>query len=444
IERQLVRSQQLHTCSRATCLRVTRDGLVCKQRAPWPLSGDDYVDKRGNWGPQRMHGYINAYCPALLTMMWCNNDLKINTNGVDTKDVAFYITAYATKKQKKSHNLSALMASALPYHINNPKYDDVCECNHLLIYRCINVINREAELSGPQVMSYLMGYGDTFTSHNYVALYTGPLFSTIKELYPKFLKASTDRSAKLSPVWHDGMHTGICHDDICSNGDDNNDVVTLLCSRRGELYTCTQMQDYLQCGAELDNLLLLAFVCDTWEEQYTATDVNCNQRTSPTKGWPAHKHTPYHDDHPKAQSHRSKGHNTLPQIVGPWLPCHDDSSTYDFYCMCMLALLKPWRIGASLKSSDKGWSEAFERLEASNTPWETHVLAGLQYYYDSKTASKTASIPGKAQQHHLLVGDHQLADIVDDSFEDRSETEDWTASLSETDLATFKRNQLSA
>ncbi|KIO04732.1 hypothetical protein M404DRAFT_25843 [Pisolithus tinctorius Marx 270] len=438
IERQLVRSQQLHTCSRATCLRVTRDGLVCKRRAPWPLSGDDYVDERGNWGPRRSHGYINAYCPALLTTMRCNNDLKINTNGADTKDVAFYITAYATKKQKKSHNLSALMASALPYHINNPKYDDVRERNRLLIYHCINVINREAELSGPQVVSYLMGYGDTFTSHNYAALYTGPLFSTIKELYPEFLMASTDRYSYPS--------TG--HDNVRTNSDDNNDVVTLLCSRQGELYTCTQMQDYLQHGAELDDLSLLAFVCDTWEEQYTATDVNCNQRTSPTKGQPAHKRSPYHDDHPKAQSHcrvcRAKGHNTLPQIVGPWLPHHDDSSTYDFYCACMLALLKPWRIGAGLKSSDEGWSEAFERLEASNTPWETRVLASLQYYYDSKTASKTASIPGETQQHHSPVGDHQLADIVNDSFEDRSETEDWTASLSETDLATFKRDQLSA
>ncbi|KIN94228.1 hypothetical protein M404DRAFT_35282 [Pisolithus tinctorius Marx 270] len=346
--------------------------------------------------------------------MRCNNDLKINTNGADTKDVAFYITAYAAKKQKKSHNLSALMASALPYHINNPKYDDVCERNHLLIYCCINMINHEAELSGPQVVSYLMGYGDAFTSHNYVALYTGLLFSTIKELYPEFLMASTDRYSYPS--------TG--HDNICTNGDDNNDVIMLLCSRQGELYTCTQMQDYLQRGAELDDLSLLAF------------------------GRPAHKHSPYHDDHPKAQSHhrvcRAKGHNTLPQIVGPWLPHHDDSSTYDFYCACMLALLKPWRIGASLKSSDEGWSEAFEHLEASNTPWETHVLAGLQYYYDSKTARKTASIPGKTQQHHSPVGDRQLADIVDDSFEDRSETKDWTASLSETDLATFKRDQLSA
>ncbi|KIO04743.1 hypothetical protein M404DRAFT_52717, partial [Pisolithus tinctorius Marx 270] len=372
----LVRSQQLHTCSRATCLRVTCDRLICKRRAPWPLSDDDYVDERGNWGPRRTHGYINAYCPALLTTMRCNNDLKINTNGADTKDMAFYITAYATKKQKKSHNLSALMASALPYHMNNLKYDDVHECNRLLIYRCINVINREAELSGPQVVSYLMGYGDTFTSHNYAALYTGPLFSTIKALYPEFAVEATERYAYQSKSG----------EEECTDGDDNNDVIMLLCSRRGELYTCSQMQDYLQHGAELDNVSLLAFVCDTWEEQYTPCDKDSNQRTSHTRGQPAHMRSPYHEDHPKAQSHRrvcrAKGHNTLPQIVGPWLPRQDDSSTYDFYCACMLALLKPWRIAADLKGRDEEWSAAFEHMEASCTPWATRVLAGLQYYYD--------------------------------------------------------------
>jgi len=111
-------------------------------------------------------------------------DIKLNTNGSNTKDVAFYITAYATKKQKKSHDLSALMASALPYHINNLKYEDIRERNRLLLYHCINIINREMELSGPQVVSYLMGYGDTYTSHNYNPLYTGALFSTIKRMFP--------------------------------------------------------------------------------------------------------------------------------------------------------------------------------------------------------------------------------------------------------------------
>ena len=120
LERQLARSQQVHTCTFGTCLRKVNGQIKCKRKAPWALSNEDYVDNRGNWGPKRTYGYINGYCPLLLTTMRCNNDLKINTNGVDTKDVAFYITAYATKKQKKTHNLSALMASAMPYHTANP------------------------------------------------------------------------------------------------------------------------------------------------------------------------------------------------------------------------------------------------------------------------------------------------------------------------------------
>lgn len=114
-------------------------------------------------------------------------------NGSDPKDVAFYITAYATKKQKKSHNLLALMASALPYHIDNPRYEDIREQNRLLLYQCINIINQEMELLGPQVISYLMGYGDTYTSHNYAPLYTGQLFGTIKHMFPSIIGGGGDR-----------------------------------------------------------------------------------------------------------------------------------------------------------------------------------------------------------------------------------------------------------
>ena len=186
-ERQLARSQQVHTCSRTSCLRLTKGKWTCKRRAPWTLSEDDYVDERGNWSPKRTYGYINSYCPTILTSLRCNNDIKINTNGSDTKDVAFYITAYATKKQKKTHNLSALMATALPYHNDNPRYEDIRERNRLLVYRCLNVINRETELSGPQVAAYLMGYGDTYTSHHYTPLYTSLFFGTLKHMFPSIV-----------------------------------------------------------------------------------------------------------------------------------------------------------------------------------------------------------------------------------------------------------------
>ena len=178
-----------------TCLCIVNRLFKCKRKAPWPLSDEDYVDNRGNWSAKRTYGYINGYCPLLLTTMRCNNNLKINTNGEDTKDVAFYITAYATKKQKKTHNLSALMASAMPYHTANPLYEDIHEQNRLLLYQCINVISREAELSGPQVVSYLMGYGDTFTSHNYAPLYTSALFRAVRQIVtsvPKYMRTRLD------------------------------------------------------------------------------------------------------------------------------------------------------------------------------------------------------------------------------------------------------------
>jgi len=67
VEREMVRSQQVHTCSRATCLRLDKGQLICKRKAPWPLSEDDYVDERGNWGPKRTNSYINGYCPLILS-----------------------------------------------------------------------------------------------------------------------------------------------------------------------------------------------------------------------------------------------------------------------------------------------------------------------------------------------------------------------------------------
>ncbi|KAG1820774.1 hypothetical protein EV424DRAFT_1322681, partial [Suillus variegatus] len=44
------------------------------------------------------------------------NDIKLIMNGRDTNDVAWYMSAYYTKKQGKTHNLSALMADSLIYH----------------------------------------------------------------------------------------------------------------------------------------------------------------------------------------------------------------------------------------------------------------------------------------------------------------------------------------
>ena len=42
-------------------------------------------------------------------------------------------------------------------------------------------------MSGPQVISYLMNWGDRFTSHQYVSIFWSQLSNALKEVFPFLL-----------------------------------------------------------------------------------------------------------------------------------------------------------------------------------------------------------------------------------------------------------------
>lgn len=64
------------------------------------------------------------------------------------------------------------MAKTHAYHMeNNPYLTSIKDQQRLLLFRVAHAINREQELSGPMVMSYLMGWGDVYRSHTYVPIY---------------------------------------------------------------------------------------------------------------------------------------------------------------------------------------------------------------------------------------------------------------------------------
>lgn len=186
MERKLARAHQVHVCKTSTCLRRNQQGvLVCKRRAPWPLVERTIVHATGVLDLRRTYQFLNGYSPALLVCLRCNNDIKVVIYGKDTKNLGRYLTNYQNKDPSKSYNMSALLGSALMYHQKHlPQMESVRERNRLLIYRCFNVLNRQAELSGPQVMSYLMNWGDHFTSHQYVPVYWGQLAGALKQVYP--------------------------------------------------------------------------------------------------------------------------------------------------------------------------------------------------------------------------------------------------------------------
>ena len=190
-ELRVARSEQVHTCKPRRCLIQDRDGqLRCKRRAPFNCSPNDFIMENGEWGSKRLHPYINAWNPGILVNARCNNDIKLLTNGADTRNISFYVTSYAAKKQGKIHNLSAILSKAYAYHEKYPKpsTDSLQKAQGDLINRLVNAINREQELASVMVMSLLMGWGDVYRSHHYAPIYWSSFSSHLCQAFPELRK----------------------------------------------------------------------------------------------------------------------------------------------------------------------------------------------------------------------------------------------------------------
>ncbi|KAL4069012.1 hypothetical protein J3A83DRAFT_4095998, partial [Scleroderma citrinum] len=76
----------------------------------------------------------------------------------------FYITSYQTKpKNRKNYNMSAILTKGFAYHQEQTTYLDYLHDQHcVLLFRLVYIINHKQELFTPMVMSYLMGWGDTY------------------------------------------------------------------------------------------------------------------------------------------------------------------------------------------------------------------------------------------------------------------------------------------
>ncbi|KAI0349342.1 hypothetical protein OH77DRAFT_1582337 [Trametes cingulata] len=210
-ELRLARTHQLHKCKPRRCQFYDANGkLTCKRRAPFECADDDYIHEDGRWGQKRLYAYMNGWNPAVLINARCNNDAKLLTNGSDTKNITFYVSSYAGKKQGKNYNMSAVLAQGFAYHESHPKEEytgNIREQHRLLLFRLVNAINREQELAAPMVMSYLMGWGDVKTSHSYSPLYWSSFLGALRRTFPPLRslpRASADEDRNAETVDGDG------------------------------------------------------------------------------------------------------------------------------------------------------------------------------------------------------------------------------------------------
>ncbi|KAF8805372.1 hypothetical protein BYT27DRAFT_7258479 [Phlegmacium glaucopus] len=163
-------------------------------------------------------------------------------------------------------------------------------------------------------MSYLMGWGDRFESHHYVAIYPGAIMAALKGKYPS-LGNSTDQ--------------------------EQNHTVTMV---SGVMTLRDQLNEYMFRGGEMAAMDLFTFVLDTYDA--------ANTQESKSDGDPRRIRRPLND----------QGHETLPHFVGGWMPRNDRPKDRQLYCASMLCLLKPWTDLGDLKTEEETFEESFERF----------------------------------------------------------------------------------
>ncbi|THG93156.1 hypothetical protein EW026_g8002 [Hermanssonia centrifuga] len=397
---------------------------------------EDVVKESGEWGPKRMYGFVNGYCPAILLYARCNNDCKLLTNGRETKNISWYVTGYAAKKQGRQHNSSAILAQGYAYHDKHHRADYVDELRdrqRLLIFRLVHAINKEQELSAPMVMSYLMGWGDVYRSHQYTSVFWSSFVRVLLKGFPNILKPNLQSESTPHSEVVETHVAGDTHDngemDVEQrdeqvgedadnesgnrqiNQQDSDDMITLEINTDGQLHMKSQVVDYQYRGPELSTYNVHDFFTDTYETTLSMRTPPCPRASSSTHvddelidseddeadqhraGRDYNVRAKYQPPHPCAGSKqrvvRTPLHRNVVNYAGQFFPSRHDPTTYPFYCASLLLLLKPWRnLCTDLKPPEQSWEAAFEYFEANASDRIQQTISGIQYFHDCRTAAQ--------------------------------------------------------
>ena len=171
-----------------------------------------------------------------------------------------------------------------------------------------------------------------------------------------------------------------------------NERVTLIGDSKGKLHVQRQVEDYAFRGVEFETMGFLSFIVETYERRISHDAMRDGREMDDESKdvCSTKENRRYLSQHPRTTTHmrvaRAEDHNFLPNIVGSWLPRRDgEEASKSFYYASMLAFLKPWRDLYHLKRNDETWESAFESYIGVASQRDRDVIAGCQYYYDTRS-----------------------------------------------------------
>ncbi|KAF7305863.1 ATP-dependent DNA helicase [Mycena chlorophos] len=261
--------------------------------------------------------------------------------------------------------------------------------NKRLLQRCANTLSRQHEFSAPEVISYLMGWGDRFISHTYVRIYWDRITLVLRTIFPELV-----RSRVLVEPDATMVRDGESRDRV-----DTEASIPLTLNEDGRFVLKDQLRQYQDRGHALDSMSFYDFFSQTYHGKMLedpATD-------APTRGRPRSLRVPYLPELGRAGCRVIRGaqHEVNLHFIGRWFPRADDPNT-EYYSAQMLLLLFPWRTLHDLKNNYPTFHEALDKFKAQQaSARDLRVLDNIQYFYQcSDRAGDRRQEDGQADISH--------------------------------------------
>ncbi|KAF7310022.1 ATP-dependent DNA helicase [Mycena indigotica] len=387
---------QSHECTIYYCLKNKSGRLICKRGHPWPTYDDDWVDRGGSWGPKRSNCSLNPWNPPIFHTTRSNMDIKLLTNAWETKDIAFYITLYIAKKQVQAANASAILAKSHAFqqtpgstpNINLP----IHKLNQKLLQQCANTLSRQYELSGPEVVSYLMGWGDRYISHTFVKIYWDRVVSTLRAAFPHI----TQNAATIDADNEDRVPA---------------DTATQIILVDGRFTVEDQLSQYADRGEELESMNLYDYFLYTYHDARAKQRSEDDEDDSPQER-PKAGGRPKKDRYPYRPESERKGR---------WLPSRD-SANQENYAAQILVLLKPWRELKDLVGSFPSLQHALDSFMASSSEEIHRITENIEYFHQCSQSAKRRKNNTPEDAEGDNTGDLDTSDTVTQLEGDHTDT----------------------
>jgi len=327
---------------------------------------------------RRLHPRIASFNDLSTFLLKCNINFKAITSGEAAKAYMFYLTDYVTKYTLPTHVGMAALLHAIQ-KTNARIGEDLHPTDKQQVGAVTTAVNSmmgKQEISHQQVMSYLIGGGDHYTSHQFQVVHWGSICQFVDSKLPRDDELQEDYMAP-----PDSQFVG-------------------LTLRIQEIYASSQLLDYIHRGTahEFESLCLYRFFAETRKRRIGAHIDIRSERPGFFSSW----------DHPQRVTHELHFLRThsVPVLLGPSIPNpHSSKEAKELWAKFIMILFKPWRNPLDLKSSTDSWLSAYSSYEDLLHPSMRQVIQNMTVLSESRDAREqrhAQSVQDDLYHEHIM------------------------------------------